>query len=131
LAEFDFPPWHTKGRPIIYTAEHPAGALSEFLVHLDRQDIPDGFQLLTIEIDDEVETQQIEADQLPDGWTRDNRLTRPIGDKWLASGSSLLLRVPSVIIPDAYNVLINPTHSSATRMRIAKIAKVPLDERLV
>jgi RES domain-containing protein len=123
--------WHTKGNPVIYTAEHPAGALSEFLVHLDREDIPDRFQLLTVEIDDGVNIQQIKTDQLPDGWIKDNRLTRSIGDKWLSSGSSLLLRVPSAIISDAYNVLINPAHGDAAKMRIAKVAKVPLDERLI
>ena len=122
--------WHTKGRPIIYAAEHPAGALCEFLVHLDREDIPDTFQLITIDIDDRVRPEDVATDRLPRGWTNDLHVTRALGDAWLAAGRSLLLRVPSTIVPDAYNVLINPMHPDSAKMRIVRIAKVPLDDRL-
>jgi RES domain-containing protein len=123
--------WHTRGHPILYTAEHPAGALAEFLVHLDREDIPDTFQLLTFEVDDIVTPEIVEVKRLPRGWINDPRVTRARGDEWLASGRGLLLRVPSSIVPDAYNVLVNPRHADARKMRIARVTKVPLDDRLV
>lgn len=122
--------WHTKGRPIFYSAEHPAGALTEFLVHLDREDMPDSFQLLTIELDEDVSIERIEATELSAEWIADERITRQVGDDWLARGASPLLRVPSAIVPEAYNMLINPRHPEAVRMRITGTARVPLDDRL-
>jgi RES domain-containing protein len=101
--------WHDKGRRIVYTAT---------------------FQLLTIDIDEIVAMERIEVERLPSKWMTDARHTRRLGDQWLARGNSLLLRVPSAIVPDAFNVLINPRHPDSARMRIEKIQKVPLDLRL-
>lgn len=122
--------WHTKGREIIYAAEHSAGALSEFLVHTNLEDIPASFQLITIEIDDGLKIETILPRQLPSGWAENTAITRAIGNKWLIGNSSLLLRVPSVIVPDAYNMLINPNHADASKMRFVKSEHVPLDSRL-
>src|SRR5687767_3600881 len=98
--------WHSKGRPILYTAEHPAGALTEFLAHMDIEDMPVNFQLLTIQLPDETPQPQLNADRLPDGWASNLAATRAIGDAWLRDGTSLLLRVPSALVPQAFNVLI-------------------------
>ena len=122
--------WHTKGRPVIYAAEHPAGALSEFLVHIDLEDMPNSFQLVTIELGDDIEAIKLEPDQLPKGWITDTRISRAVGDEWLKFGTSLLLRIPSVIIPDAYNILINPSHSDMNKLNVTKVERVPLDYRL-
>lgn len=123
--------WHSKGRPIIYCADHPAGALLEILVQVSLDNLPDRFQLLTIVVDDEIEPAVIDPAGLKEGWTSDTAHTRELGDGWLAKSGSLLLRVPSAIIPDAFNVLVNPRHEDARRMRIVKSANVPLDPRLV
>lgn len=122
--------WHGKGRPIFYTAEHPAGALTEFLVHIDLEDIPRHFQLLTIEAPDTPPLPAVNPDDLPSGWTSNLAATRVIGDRWLRAGESLLLRVPSVLVPGAFNVLINPEHQDASDLKLLKAEKVPLDSRL-
>lgn len=122
--------WHNRGRPIIYTAEHPAGALTEFLVHIDHEDMPDNFRILTIDVPDAILPDTVPADLLRPGWTADTRLTRELGDAWLRRGASLLLRVPSVLVPEAFNMLINPAHPDAAGLRIVSTAKVPLDGRL-
>jgi RES domain-containing protein len=122
--------WHGKGRPILYTAEHPAGALTEFLVHIDLEDIPQRFQLLTIETPDASPLPAVNPDDLPSGWTSNLAATRAIGDRWLHAGESLLLRVPSVLVPGAFNVLINPEHQEAAGLKLLKAEKVPLDSRL-
>lgn len=123
--------WHSKGRPILYTAEHPAGALAEFLAHLDLEDIPEHFQLLTIEAPDEMLAPRLAPDRLPGDWATNLPATRAIGDTWLREGESLLLRVPSVLVPQACNVLVNPMHPDAALMKLASIKKVPLDRRLI
>ncbi len=123
--------WHTRGRPVVYTAEHPAGALVEFLVHLQDGLIPDSFQMLTIDADEGVITHEIESSALPGNWRTSLPVTRDIGDRWLHEGSTPLLRVPSVILPDTWNLLINPQHPyAATMLRVTKSQHVPLDGRL-
>ncbi len=122
--------WHTRGRPIIYTADHPAGALIELLVHIDLEDMPESFQLITIDIAGNVPVIGVEPSRLPEGWAGDTEVSRAAGDEWLAAGASLLLRVPSAIVPGAYNMLINPSHPDAIKMRIAKTETIPLDPRL-
>lgn len=121
--------WHSKGRPILYTAEHPAGALAEFLVHVDLEDMPEHFQLLTIDVEDSIEPDSLKPEDLRPGWTGNSHLTRLAGDHWLKQGRSLLLRVPSVLVPGAFNMLINPQHPDAARMHIVSAEKVPLDCR--
>ncbi len=122
--------WHTKGRPIIYTADHPAGALNELLVHINWEDIPETFQLMTIEVEDRLLVASIEPHQLPTAWMADVPTSRALGDNWLTSGANLLLRVPSAIIPGAHNISVNPTHRDIGKLRITKIENVPLDRRL-
>ena len=92
--------WHTVGHRIVYCAEHPAGSLVEHLVHINWGVMPDRFQLLTIDIEDGVAMDEIAAENLPDGWRNDLAVTRSKGDAWLASDSTLLCRVPSVILPE-------------------------------
>ena len=122
--------WHSKGRPIVYCADHPAGALLELLVQVSLENLPDRFQLLTIDIEDGIEPAVIDAAGLKEGWNSDTAYTRAIGDAWLAKMESLLLRVPSAIVPHAFNLLGNPRHGDAVRMRIVEAASVPLDQRL-
>ena len=123
--------WHSKGRPILYAAEHPAGALTEFLTHLGLEDIPDAFQLITMEVPEAAKPGELRLADLPPDWTSNRATTRAIGDGWLKGGSSLLLRVPSVLVPDAFNMLVNPQHPDAAGLRILKTEQVPLDQRLV
>lgn len=123
--------WHHKGHPILYAAEHPAGALAEFLVHLDLEDLPDRFQLLTLELPDGTPCPDIGGAALPEDWANNPMATRAIGSRWLKARDSLLLRVPSVLVPDAFNVLVNPQHPDAGTLKLVKTERVPLDSRFI
>ncbi len=119
--------WHTKGRPIIYTADHPASALLEILVNVDVALLPDKFQLLQIAVPDSIIAKKA---AVSGNWRNDVRITRTIGDHWLAGADSLLLQVPSAVMPGIFNILINPLHPDASRLRIESAEPVPLDDRL-
>ena len=54
------------------------------------------------------------APQLPSGWQANIPTTQAHGNAWLDVSKSLLLKVPSAILPHAYNYLINPRHRQAT-----------------
>jgi RES domain-containing protein len=124
--------WHTAGRPIVYLAESAAGALLEILVHLELEDndLPRPYNLLRVSVPTDF---QIEDLQVPDrdSWKDDERITQAIGDEWLRSGRTALAQVPSAIMPDTRNYLLNPEHADASRIRIAGITKVGFDSRLI
>ena len=61
----------------------------------------------------------------------DEVVTRKVGDAWLKSRRSALARVPSAILPDTLNYLLNPLHPDAARVTIAKVHNALLDERLL
>lgn len=119
--------WHTEGRRIVYTADHPASALLELLVHNDRALLPNSYQLSKIEV-----LQKIKAERAspPRGWSEKLSLTRELGDRWLQENKSLLLEVPSAILPDVFHTLINPIHPDAQLLKIVAVQHVPLDARL-
>lgn len=129
--------WHSRGRPIIYLAESAAGALLEALVHIEAahpSELPRSYQLLEVEIleqqTDDLPLAQ-DCQDLPDGWQQNQVITRRLGDNWLASGASLLLRVPSAVVGRTFNYLFNPGHSSARLSRIISVARYPFDDRLL
>lgn len=122
--------WHNPGAPIVYLAEHPALALIEVLVHFDistMDDLPDQFQLIEVEVDDPV---VIESAAPPAGWREDIRSTRILGDAWLGAQQSILLRVPSAVIPVCSNYLLNPLHADAAKVRVKSLLELPFDPRL-
>ena len=125
--------WHTQGRAVVYFAETPAGALGETLVHLelDPAHLPKSYRLLKADAPDELGMQTIARADLPSGWINNATATRTVGDEWLASGGSALLRVPSVIVPDTYNVLLNPEHADAAKVKVLWHAEYPWDARLL
>ncbi|ALG75599.1 hypothetical protein VY88_28890 [Azospirillum thiophilum] len=123
--------WHTRGRPIVYLAESPPGALIEILVHQEIASpaaLPDRYRLLTVAAEDGLVP--LDAPPLPPDWAERTEATRAVGDAWLANGRSALLRVPSAIMPDVHNVLLNPLHPDAGKLRIADVQEVPFDPRL-
>ena len=72
------------------------------------------------------------AGSLPVGWDADpsGRASIQFGSAWIRSGASAVLRVPSVIAPDEYNVLINPLHPDGSAISARKIRKFLYDPRL-
>ncbi len=124
--------WHTKGRPIVYCAGSPAAALLEVLVHfeLEFDALPVRHQYLKIEAPDDLEVEEVPLESLARGWQGDVSRTRRLGDEWLRSGRSALLRVPSALTPESWNVLINPRQAAAARIQVHSVIRHALDPRL-
>lgn len=125
--------WHTQGHPILYLAETPAGALVEVLVHLELNPahLPRSYQLLKAEAPDGVALRTIGKTELAANWTEDLLASRNLGDEWLRSRDTALLRVPSAIVPETFNLLLNPRHPDAARVRIVSHRDYPWDKRLL
>lgn len=115
--------WNSPGRPVVYLAEHPALAALEVLVHLDvpKDLVPDDYVLLRIDLPDEP----------PARLATFPTDTRAAGDRWLLEAQTAVLEVPSVVIPSAINLLLNPLHASSAQVRIVGKEPFSFDERLL
>ena len=116
--------WNKHGQRVVYCADHPALALLEMVVHLevDIEDLPP-YLLLKIEAPDgSVETR----DRLP----ASNAECADIGSKWITAKHTLLLQVPSIIVPHCHNVLINPEHTDIHEVKIVSREEYVFDDRL-
>jgi RES domain-containing protein len=124
--------WHSRGRPIVYLANSAAGALVEVLVHLelDPARLPRSYTLLKADAADDVSVQRLDAALLAQNWRDDSTITRNVGDEWLAAGKSALLEVPSAILPETVNFLLNPLHPDAAKVRVLWHEAYPYDRRL-
>ena len=125
--------WHSRGRRVVHCAQNPAAALLEILVHfeIDIQDLPVRYRLLKIQAPDDVPVEHVSADQLPSDWPEKTDVTRALGDGWLGRGSAALLTVPSAIVPETFNVLLNPAHHDAMRITIVKSGEHAINPRLL
>jgi RES domain-containing protein len=126
--------WHFAGRPVVYLAEHPAGALLETLVHQEIRstaDLPDTYRLLRVEVTDEVAIAELSESFLPDNWREDASYTQSAGSEWLESESTALLKVPSAVMPYAYNYILNPAHADVVNIKIEMVIDVQHDPRIL
>lgn len=99
--------WHVRGKAIVYTAEHTALAMAEALVHLQRSNNIALFNHWEIEVPDVF---ILDAPALPAGWRNDVSVTQALGDAWLSAKTSVAHLVPSALVPNDRNCLINPAH---------------------
>ena len=124
--------WNSGGQPVTYLAASPAGALLELLVHLeiDGSLTPPTYTLLHVTAPNHL---SIPLLKLPKGedWVTDESITRKAGDVWLRSKRSVLARVPSAILPETYNFLLNPLHPESAHVRIKRAHPALLDARLL
>ena len=125
--------WHTVGQRIVYCGGNPATALLEVLVHarIDLEDLPVHFRYLEIDAPDTLAVEEVEMSGLGESWRTDLAVSRRAGDQWLQSGRTALLRVPSVIVPATWNVLINPRHPESGQIRIVGEHRHGIDARLL
>lgn len=124
--------WRTKGHPVVYCTLNPSTALLEILVHIeiDTEDRPERFQVLKIECPETLSRKRIDIRMLPLDWADDITVSQAVGDRWLSERSSLLLEVPSVLVPETWNVLVNPLHSEFNLLTIAMLYDPPFDARV-
>ncbi len=121
--------WHRAGRRIVYTAESPAGALLETCVHTAAGNIPAHYTLLRIAITG-LPVADFVHRELPADWRTNLDATQSLGNRWLTSLQSPLLRIPSALAPETWNILVNPAHPETSRLVIEQVYQYPFDERL-
>ena len=124
--------WNSPGRPAVYTSASKSLAVLEVLVHLDVGRPLPRFVAFTFELD-AGSIEHLAAARLPRQWRTSRGLlaTQRIGDEWLASQRALALKVPSAVVPEESNYLLNPAHPAFVRLRFGRAIPFVLDARLL
>ena len=98
---------------------------------IDIDDVPVNFRYLEIDAPDTLAVEDLDTSALAQSWRTDLLVTRRAGDQWLQSSRTALLRVPSVIVPATWNVLINPRRPDNAQIRVLRTLSHGLDPRLL
>ena len=122
--------WNSAGYAVLYTTENISLAVLEILVKADTENIPLTYHLLKISIPDDHNAVAITKNKLKAGWKDDLGLTQWLGNEFIKAGESLLLKVPSAIVDEEHNFIINPKHPKFKTIKITSTKKFHLDKRL-
>ncbi len=117
----------------MYCAPNPATAVLEILVHNQVREPAalSRHRFIKLEIPDDTSRDSVDESHLPTDWSRRVSVTRAWGDRWLREGRSAVLKVRSVLVPETYNLIINPRHTDAWRIKHLTSFPYPLDSRLL
>lgn len=123
--------WNTPGTPMVYCASNIALATLETLSYLRSGSLPFNRFLVRIDVPDDVWALRETLRPLPGGWDAipSGVASRKAGDIWVTSNRSPLLLVPSVIVPEEHNLLINPAHPEAAKIIAVTVKRWIYDPR--
>lgn len=123
--------WNSVGRAVVYASEHLSLAALETLAHADRKRF--ARDLVAFEVHVPLDLIAVLDDaNVPPGWRArpDAPAARAVGDAWLAARTHPALSVPSVLVPQERNVLLDPAHPRFADLRIGPPVAFRFDDRL-
>ena len=124
--------WNSRGARLLYTAESLSLAALEMLVNLNADELLEKYSFATVEFKENYILPVEKFRDLPKNW---NVYPAPIGiqqigDEWMRSMRSLVLKVPTAVVPNEFNYLINVEHKDFVKIELGKPQKFGFDERL-
>jgi RES domain-containing protein len=124
--------WNPNDVDMIYAAASRSLACLENSVHRSQAGLSLLFSVMTIEIPDHIKIRTILPDSLSANWTDYNAMsvTQNIGHQWIKENESAVLQVPSSIIEEEVNYLLNPAHPDFSLIRIIKAQPFVFDKRI-
>ena len=123
--------WNNKGMYILYTAASPSLALLESLAHI-KNVVSQNFCMICLDIPEDNVT-AIQAADLPAHWRSFPApdVLKKLGDNFIHDGTYLAIKLPSAIMPEEQNYLINPAHKEFEKIKTLFSRKIVLDTRVV
>ena len=123
--------WNNKFVPCIYTSESRALALLEYTANVNIEDIPRALSISVFKIPDD-QVFEIPLTQLPGDWTSApaSSSTKEMGSSILKASEYLAIKIPSAIIPDEFNFLLNPAHQNSVNFQLLSVKDFVYDVRL-
>lgn len=124
--------WNRVGTPMLYCSTSRSLACLETLVHLAKHPLPLNRYLVELDVPEHAWKASTIFDPAKQvGWDAEpaGLVSLEWGTRWIRSNSSLLARVPSVIVPEDVNVLVNPNHPDISKVKAVKVRKWLYDSR--
>jgi RES domain-containing protein len=115
--------WNPIGTPMLYSAQHLSLACLEILVHLDKSELPRDYVWSWTEFDGTPDFLRFED-------LSHVSSCQTAGRSWVHTGGHLAVQVPSVVIPEEFNILLNPTHTGYTALVWSEPRQFRFDPRL-
>ncbi len=126
--------WNHIGTPVVYTASHISLAAIELAVHLGELAVIRDLFLIKLSVPKIVwdARHELSIATLKPSWSAvpSGRASKDAGTLWAKSNVSALLEVPSVIVPEETNVLINPAHPDSAKISTTVVRQFLLDPRM-
>jgi RES domain-containing protein len=125
--------WNSEGSFAIYTSSTRSLALLETLAHTPAKMLEQkSYILITLLVPGSIQPDEILLTNLDTGWDTPDTgpLTKKLGDKFLRSKKGLLLAVPSVLVPEEKNYILNPLHTDMKRVKITQQRRIHFDKRV-
>ncbi|TAF45766.1 MAG: RES domain-containing protein [Sphingobacteriales bacterium] len=124
--------WNSKGVALLYTSDSRALCTAEIAVHTPLGIMPTNYQIISIEIPENSDIEQLTISSLPYNWRSfpHSYATQEIGNNFVKAAKFLILKVPSAIVQGEFNYLINPMHKNFKKIKIISILSFNFDERL-
>jgi RES domain-containing protein len=124
--------WHTRGERVVYFGATAAIVVLERLAHTDPDLLPTDLRLASFEFPETISSTRVaELSLLPENWMRNEIATRRIGGQWWRERSWPLLLVPSAILPEESNYLLNAQHPEAQSLQLIRERPFTFDPRLI
>lgn len=124
--------WNSRGKEVLYAAGSLSLAAWEVFVNLPKEFLPSGLSSAVIFIPEEIPLKEIPEKNLPPDWhsTPHPKALREIGDYWIESVETLVLKIPSAVIRSEHNFLINPKHADFPKVIIQSVQPFEFDPRV-
>ena len=124
--------WNGDGKKVIYTAASVALAFLENMIRRQGVGFNSDFKTMIIEIPEDLKIQTIKAESLPAGWRKftDYSKCQSLGNDWFDKGEKPVLKVPSAVLSEEFNFVINATHSDFKKIKLVETADLVPDERI-
>jgi RES domain-containing protein len=123
--------WNSAGVPLVYASAHQSLAVLELRVHIDATSMSTPYKWIAFDFDEAL-MRPFPVQHLPKDWRREPppASLQRLGDAWVKAGDSVILAVPSVIVPHELNLLLNPRHPDISKIHIRASADFTFDRRL-
>ena len=124
--------WNPEGIPVVYTAGSLSLALFEIIVHLEIKRTLHFFKAIPLSFSPDL-VQTVSPGSLPPAWNRTPAppITKAIGDEWVRQAATPVLCVPSAVVPNELNYLLNPRHPDFSAITIGQTIDLPADPRIL
>jgi RES domain-containing protein len=120
--------WNSQGHAMIYTAENNVLAALEVAIRIPLEFISSDYLMIALEVPDDAD---VYKPTLATNWKLALQVTQKIGDDFLNKGKHLLMKVPSALVSDSYNFLINPDHTDSKKIKLLEPRTILFDKRLM